>query len=93
MELDAPPRLPPTVYSTTLPLLDLQWLLAALPPLDPQLELGNPKALPRRWQADPGGPTAPPQHQCHPAWWGQTPQEPLRPLPVVCLMPALMRLR
>jgi hypothetical protein len=93
MELDAPPRLPPMVYSTVSLSLNLQWLLAALPPLDPQLELRNPKALPRRWQVNPRGPTAPPQHPRHLAWWGRTRQEPLRPLPVVCLTPMLIRLR
>jgi hypothetical protein len=44
-----PPRLLPMVYSTVSPPLNLQWLLVALPPLDPQLELGNLKVLPRRW--------------------------------------------
>jgi hypothetical protein len=42
-----PPRLPPMVHPTVSPLLGLQQLLATPPLLDPQLELGNPKALPR----------------------------------------------
>jgi hypothetical protein len=41
-----PPCLPPTVHPAVSPLLGLQQLLATSPLLDPQLELGNPKALP-----------------------------------------------